>query len=186
VTHVHCARTREGAIFAGELQALAGEHDGYRLHLHLSGKRGRLASEELDALCPDWAEREAFLCGPAGLIEAFSGRWREQGDPERLHLERFQPDARVGDGERGHGGQIAFARSGVQAQSDGEQPILHAGEAAGARLPFGCRMGICHSCVGRLCSGQVRDLRTGRVHGQAGEMVRTCVNAPEGAIELDL
>jgi hypothetical protein len=47
-------------------------------------------------------------------------------------------------------------------------------------------MGICHTCVGRLRSGQVRDLRTGRVHGQAGEMMRTCINAPEGAVEIEL
>jgi hypothetical protein len=47
-------------------------------------------------------------------------------------------------------------------------------------------MGICHTCVGKLRSGQVRDLRTGQVHGQPGEMLRTCVNAPEGAIEIDL
>jgi hypothetical protein len=32
----------------------------------------------------------------------------------------------------------------------------------------------------------VRDLRTGQVHGQAGELVRTCVNAPEGDVEIDL
>jgi hypothetical protein len=37
-----------------------------------------------------------------------------------------------------------------------------AGEDAGATLPFGCRMGICHTCVGRLRSGRIRDLRTGR------------------------
>jgi hypothetical protein len=24
------------------------------------------------------------------------------------------------------------------------------------------------------------------VHGQPGEMLRTCVNAPEGAVEIDL
>ena len=30
------------------------------------------------------------------------------------------------------------------------------------------------------------DLRTGEVHGQDGEMVRTCINAPEGAIEIEL
>ena len=48
-------------------------------------------------------------------------------------------------------------------------------------MPFGCRMGICHTCVGKLCSGEVRDLRTGEVHGSEGEMIRTCVNAPEGA-----
>ena len=61
-----------------------------------------------------------------------------------------------------------------------------AGERAGATLPHGCRMGICHSCVGRLRCGQVRDLRTGRVHGQPGELVQTCVNAPEGAVEIEL
>ena len=47
-------------------------------------------------------------------------------------------------------------------------------------------MGICHTCVGRLCSGQVRDLRTGKVSGAAGEVVRTCVNAPEGPVEIAL
>jgi hypothetical protein len=47
-------------------------------------------------------------------------------------------------------------------------------------------MGICHSCVGRLRSGRVRDLRTGRVHGQPGESLRICINAPEGPVEIDL
>ena len=86
----------------------------------------------------------------------------------------------------GEGGTIRFCASGVEAASDGGQPILAAGERAGAALPFGCRMGICHSCVGRLRSGRVRDLRTGRVHGQRGELLRTCINAPEGAVEIDL
>ena len=47
-------------------------------------------------------------------------------------------------------------------------------------------MGICHTCVGQLCSGRIRDLRSGEVHGSEGEMVRTCVNAPEGAVEIAL
>ena len=53
-------------------------------------------------------------------------------------------------------------------------------------LAFGCRMGICHTCVGRLAEGQVRDLRTGEVHGEQGEMIRICINAPEGHVEVDL
>jgi hypothetical protein len=40
--------------------------------------------------------------------------------------------------------------------------------------------------VGTLCSGQVRDLRNGKVYGQEGEMIRTCISAPEGPIEIDL
>jgi len=50
----------------------------------------------------------------------------------------------------------------------------------------GCREGICHTCIGRLCSGRVRDLRNGQLYGTEGEMVRTCINAPEGAVEIDL
>jgi ferredoxin len=145
-----------------------------------------MTAEHLDELCADWRERETFLCGPAGLLDAIGERFERDGDPKRLHIEHFQPDARVGDGERGAGGTIRFSKSGIDAVSDGEQPILIAGEGAGAQLTFGCRMGICHTCVGRLCSGQVRDLRTGRVHGQPGEMVQTCINAPEGAVEIAL
>jgi stearoyl-CoA 9-desaturase NADPH oxidoreductase len=186
VVHVHCSRTREGVIFADELTRLRRAHGGYRLHLRLTGEHGRLGARDLRAICPDWRERESFLCGPPGLLQALSEQWREEGIPERLHTEHFQPEARVGDGERGCGGEIRLCRSGIDAVSDGEQPILLAGEQAGARMPFGCRMGICHSCVGKLRSGQVRDLRTGRVHGQPGEMLRTCVNAPEGAVEIEL
>jgi ferredoxin-NADP reductase len=186
VVHLHCARTPEGVIFGEELRELHARHPGYRLHERHTAAQGRLSAGELDGLCPDWRERESFLCGPAGLLQAIGERFERDGDPARLHREHFQPDERVGEGERGAGGAIRFVKSRLEALSDGEQPILLAGEDAGAELPFGCRMGICHTCVGRLCSGQVRDLRTGRVHGQPGEMVQTCINAPEGAVEIAL
>jgi stearoyl-CoA 9-desaturase NADPH oxidoreductase len=186
VVHVHCARSADGVIFGSELHELHARHSGYRLHERITGEQGRVSADQLDDLCPDWTQREAFICGPSGLLEAMGERWKRDGDPDRLHIEHFQPDVQVGDGERGEGGTIRFCSSDVEASSDGEQPILIAGESAGATLPFGCRMGICHTCIGRLRSGQVRDLRTGRVHGQPGEMLRTCINAPEGAVEIDL
>jgi ferredoxin-NADP reductase len=186
VVHVHSARTRETVIFGEQLRALARDNGGYRLHEQLTGTQGRLAAEGLKRLCPDWRERETFLCGPAGLLEAMRALWQREGALERLHVEHFQPYEQVGDGERGAGGAIRFCRSDVLIDSDGSESILAAGENAGAKLPFGCRMGICHSCVGRLRAGQVRDLRTGRVHGQPGELLQTCINAPEGAVEIDL
>jgi stearoyl-CoA 9-desaturase NADPH oxidoreductase len=186
VVHVHCSRTAESVIFGGELHELSARHRGFRLHEWLTGQRARLTPDRLERVCEDWREREAFLCGPVGLLEAMGERWRGEGVQERLHVEHFQPDTSVGEGERGSGGVIRFCSSKLEACSDGQQPILVAGESAGARLPYGCRMGICHSCVGRLRSGQVRDLRTGRVHGQPGELLRTCINAPEGAVEIDL
>jgi ferredoxin-NADP reductase len=186
VVHLHSARTEDDAIFGDQLRRLERDHDGYRLHLQLTGAHGRLTPDHFEQLCPDWAEREAFVCGPAEMLDTMEEHWERGGDCDRLHMERFQPIIGQGDGEHGDGGTIRFTSSDITAESDGSQPILVAGEEAGATLPFGCRMGICHTCVGKLCSGQVRDLRTGEVSGSAGEMVRTCVNAPEGAVEIAL
>jgi stearoyl-CoA 9-desaturase NADPH oxidoreductase len=186
VVHVHSARTEADAIFGDQLRGLDERQDGYHLQLRLTSERGRFAPQHLNEVCPDWPERETFACGPAELLDALSERWQRDGDPERLHMERFQPIIGKGDAEQGAGGTIHFTESGINAESDGSEPILAAGEDAGATLPFGCRMGICHTCVGRLCSGQVRDLRTGKVSGSSGEMIRTCVNAPEGAVEIAL
>ena len=113
-------------------------------------------------------------------------RWQEEDITDRLHMERFQPVI-GGDGAAGgEGGKITFTKSGIEATSDGSTPILDAGEEAGAELEFGCRMGICHTCVGTLCSGRLRDLRSGEVHGEEGTKVRICVNAPEGDVEIAL
>jgi ferredoxin-NADP reductase len=183
--HVHSAREVEGVIFADLLGEIGDAHDGYDLRLRITGEEGRIGPADLDLLCPDWRERHAFLSGPAAMLDAMSERWERDGDPELLHMERFQPVI-GGDPGEGEGGAVLFAKSGVEGRCDGGTPILVGGEEAGATLPFGCRMGICHTCVGRLRKGKVRDLRTGEVHGSEGEMVRTCVNAPEGPIEIAL
>lgn len=186
VVHVHSARTREEVIFGRELRALATSKPGYRLHEQITSEQGRIAPHQLEELCSDWREREAYACGPAGMLEALERHWQAAGEIERLHLEHFQPYATVSGGMAGDGGAVRFCASEVEAEGKGSQPILDIGEQSGVALPYGCRMGICHSCVGRLRSGRVRDLRTGGVHGEPGEMVRTCINAPQGAIEIDL
>ncbi|MGO9489033.1 MAG: ferredoxin reductase [Solirubrobacteraceae bacterium] len=186
VVHVHCSREPSTAIFGEELRELDRRRPGYRLQERHSAAEGRLRASDLERICPDWREREAFICGPTALLAALKEHFETVGAGARLHHEHFQPDQLIGGGEQGSGGPIRFCSSDVQANSDGATPILVAGEQAGATLPFGCRMGICHSCVGRLRSGRVRDLRTGEVHGQPGALLRTCVNAPEGAVEIEL
>jgi stearoyl-CoA 9-desaturase NADPH oxidoreductase len=185
VVHLHSARAAEGVIFADLLREIESAHEGYDLQLRLTGQQGRMSAEDLDELCPDWRERHAFLSGPAAMLDAMSERWERDGNRDLLHMERFQPLIGSEPGE-GEGGLVRFVKSRVEARCESGTPILVGGEEAGATLPFGCRMGICHTCVGRLCSGEVRDLRTGQVHGSEGEMIRTCVNAPEGAIEIAL
>jgi ferredoxin-NADP reductase len=186
VVLLHSARRAEEFIFGDYLREMAEKHDGFRLHEQLTGDMGRLKPQDLDELCPDWRERETFLSGPAGLLDDFTEHFEEHTDCERLHLERFQPVIGGDDVEEGEGGTICFAKSDAETESDGHTPILVAGEEAGLDLPYGCREGICHTCVGKLVSGQVRDLRTGKVYGSDGEMIRTCVSAPEGPVEIEL
>jgi stearoyl-CoA 9-desaturase NADPH oxidoreductase len=185
VVHVHSARSAGGVIFGEQLRDLDSRCSGYRPHLRITSEAGRVAPADLDELCPDWRERHAFVSGPGEMLDALVRHWREEGDPELLEMERFQPVI-GGDAVAGEGGVVRFISSGVKTECDGGTPILVAGEEAGAELPFGCRMGICHTCIGRLCEGEVRDLRTGEVYGQEGEMVRTCVNAPEGDVAIAL
>jgi ferredoxin-NADP reductase len=182
---LHSAPTANDVIFGSQLRTLDARHDGFHLHEQHTNEDGRMGPKDLDRLCPDWREREAFLSGPADLLEAMEQHWEREGDLERFHLERFQPV--IGkDVEEGEGGAVRFLKSDLEAQADGNTPILVAGENAGATLPYGCREGICHTCVGKLQSGEVRDLRTGKTFGQAGELIRTCVNAPEGPVEIEL
>jgi stearoyl-CoA 9-desaturase NADPH oxidoreductase len=186
VLHIHCAREPDHVIFGADLRRMNANYTGYTLHEHLTGQVPRLTPSGLDDICPDWRERHTFLSGPRGLMDVMEEHWRTEADPARLFTERFQPIIGRGDAEVGSGGTVSFRVTDVEATCDVGISILVGGEQAGALLPFGCRLGICHTCVGKLRTGQVRDLRTGELHGEPGQTVRTCVNAPEGHIEIEL
>jgi ferredoxin len=173
-------------MFGDDLRGLANKRDGFRLHEQMTGEQGRMGPKDLQRLCPDWRERAVYISGPNDMLDAFTEHFERRAESDRLHMERFQPKLGLGEHGAGGGGAIKFLASDCQAESDGKTPILVAGEEQGLDLPFGCREGICHTCVGELRSGRVRDLRNGRVYGQKGEVIRTCISAPEGPIEIDL
>jgi stearoyl-CoA 9-desaturase NADPH oxidoreductase len=148
------------------------------------GFRDASKNPDLDEICTDWREREAFHSGPTEMLDKMEEYWEKEGDVELLHAERFQP--KQGLVEEGEGGEIKFLTSEVTTEAQGGTPILVAGEECGLELDYGCREGVCHTCVGTLCSGKVRDLRNGNVYGTDGETIRTCISAPEGPVEIDL
>ncbi|WP_018503602.1 ferredoxin reductase [Parafrankia discariae] len=184
---VHSAPTRDDVIFGAELRELAARFPTLRLHEHHTRALGRparrLTMAALPTICPDWAERPAWVCGPAGMLADAEAWWRRAGIADHLKVERFHP---AGTSAGGTGGRVRFARSGRQVQAVGDTSLLVVGEDAGVLMPSGCRMGICHSCVARLTSGRVRDLRTGREHGARGELVQTCVSGAAGDVEIEL
>ncbi len=185
VVVIHSARTRDQVMFLSVLEDLAHRHEGMRLDLRLTSDRGRLEPSDLDDDCPDWRERESFCSGPEEMLDGLIEHWKANGDPDRLHFERFQPKI-GGDANAGEGGVIKFLDSDKTVECDGGTSILDAGEKAGLNLAYGCRIGICHTCVGTLKSGKLRDLRSGDVSEPTEQDVRICINTAEGDVELEL
>ena len=186
VLHIHSAPTESDVMFATELEQLARDHRGYRITVRTTRTQGRLDLRRLAEEVPDWRERETWACGPQGMLDVAERVWADAGIAARLHLERFavtRRPARGGDIELG--GTVTFARSGKTVTADAATSLMDAGENAGVQMPFGCRMGICQSCVVSLVDGHVRDLRSGVEH-EPGSRVQTCISAASGDCVLDV
>ena len=182
ITHVHSVPTRADVMFGGELAALAADQPGYRLLLRETRTEGRFDLASLDEVVPDWRARQTWACGPEGMLVRAEQVWSSAGVGDRLHVERF---AAAKTATAGAGGTVTFARTGRAVVADAATSLMDAGEAAGVQMPFGCRMGICQSCVVGLVDGRVRDLRTGREH-EPGMRIQTCVSAASGDCTIDI
>ncbi|MFE0749136.1 ferredoxin reductase [Gordonia sp. NPDC058843] len=182
IVHIHSAPTRDDVIFLDEMEKLADEADDYDLNLQLTKDMGKFDVSRMDEWAPDWRERECWACGPVALLDAMEAHYEDGGLRERLHVERFAI-ARTDHG--GEGGTVKFAISDKEAEIDGATTLLEAGENLGIQMAFGCRMGICQTCVVPLAGGYVRDLRTGEERRE-GERIQTCISAVSGECTLDL
>lgn len=180
---IYCNQNAEATILRAELEALAADWPALEL-VQLHADAGELLTpERLVETVPDFADREAYLCGPGGLMEVVENFYAEQGLQDQLHLERFQAPER---GAPGEGGRVRFAGSGGEAVGSGAESVLELAESQGLQPKHGCRMGICHTCTCRLNSGRLRNLQNGEVFDGEGQPVRICVHAPEGEVEMEL
>lgn len=183
VTLVLCARTTQEMISRSELVDLARTQEWLTLVLWPTAALGHFTADALSREVPDWQTALAFVCGPAGMNTAADGIWRDADVLDRLHIEQFKTQLVEVDGD---GGTVLFGGSAKSIDADAQTPLLQAGEAADVLMPSGCRIGICHTCVVPLKSGKVRDLRSGIVHGEPGDIIQTCINAAACDVELDV
>ena len=181
VVHGHSVRDPAEALFLDELRGLEATREGYTLRLQVTGEQGRVDAARLTELVPDWRDRPVWGCGPNGMLDMLTDLYGDAGLAEEVHVERFTIDR---DSEAS-GGTVTFGSTGKKAEVDGATTLLEAGEGVGVQMPFGCRMGICQTCVRGLAEGWVRDLRNGTDHGP-GERIQTCVSVACGDVEIDV
>lgn len=186
VLFVHCARSREEVIFRDELEQMAARRRHFASRLHLTGAEGRLDAAALTTLARTAGRDLTFLCGPPGFIDAACAAWREAGNEDRVLTERFGLPAAIVAGDGGAPHRVRAERSAVSFAAGSGRPLLAEAEAAGLAPAYGCRMGICHTCVCRKVSGVVEDLRTGRLSEGPDEIIQLCVSAARSPLTLDI
>ncbi len=142
----------------------------------------------VDALIPAESIDEAFVCGPATMIDEVEGALLAAGVPrEHVHVERFGvPGAAMAppiDDAEAAEARITLLIDGVRREIEfhrGQHSILEAGRAAGIDLPFSCKGGMCSTCRARLIEGEVKMAKNYALepHEVDAGFVLTCQSYP--------
>ncbi len=181
-------RSQDDRIFGDALDELSAQYPQLRVDWCLEREnQERFSAEQLQQRVPDYAQRFAMLCGPAGFMQAVRQHWHAHNLDAQLRFEYFgspQP-LQTPDKAAGVAAHIVLNRSGRSIDASAGQAALLALEAAGEKPAYGCRMGICQSCRCRKISGPVRNLLTGAVSHEPNEEIQLCISAAEDDVVLD-
>ncbi len=189
---LYYARRATDFACADDLRGLARRRPRLRVHFLAQqpaaggAGAGRFSAAQLDARAPDYAQRQAFVCGPPALVQAVTRHWAAAGLSDRLRAEAFAPPLAADDAGADRASVPVHFRRSARTVAGAQPTLLAIAEAAGLRPPSGCRMGICHTCTCTKVSGSVRDRVTGAIDARPGSRIRLCVSEPLGPVTLDL
>lgn len=188
ITFLHYARSAAHVAYGTELAALAAGHPGLCLRrAYTRGGGGELAGRFEPRHLPVVDDQSAaWVCGPAGLVDAVRAYWERGGIGAPLRTEQFTaPAPAVPAGNDEPYGEVCFTRSGRRVPNTGAS-LLEQAESIGLRPEFGCRMGICLTCTSRKTIGTVRHRYTGEVSAEPDSQIQICAAVAVGDVAVDL
>jgi phenylpropionate dioxygenase-like ring-hydroxylating dioxygenase large terminal subunit/ferredoxin-NADP reductase len=181
---LYCVASRERAAFLQELAELTGGE----VRLHVDDEAG--APADLAAWVRGLGHEEhLYCCGPGAMMT----RVRDSADAAalaRLHFEWFAPppDDRASRTED-RSFDVVLRSSGRTVHVPVGRSVLEALEEAGETVPFGCREGMCGSCVVGVHAGDIdhRDMVLSAADQAEGRQMAICVSRARSAmVELDI
>ncbi|WP_405046408.1 2Fe-2S iron-sulfur cluster-binding protein [Pseudomonas sp. SORGH_AS_0199] len=204
IAFVHSARTPRDIIFRDELAHLQATQPGLRVfaiceapgaEADWQGALGRLDLPLLERLVPDFREREVFICGPQGYMDAVQRTLQEGGfDLAHFHQESFTIGSPAAPAETAPTAvgealfTVTLARSGKVFSMAGDQTVLSAARRAGAIVPSSCGQGLCGTCKTALLEGQVEMRHAGGIRQREIDrgLRLLCCSRPTSNLVLDL
>ena len=171
IAFVHSARSPSDLIFRDELDLMAKTGTGLKVTAICeadspgevwSGHKGRIDLATLEAVVPDFRERDVYICGPGPYMAAVKAILEGASfDMARYHSESFdfgelsagaaEPEASTSTD--GFSVEFKLTRRTITISPD--KFILAAAKAEGMRLPSSCTKGMCGTCKCKLVSGTV-------------------------------
>jgi ferredoxin-NADP reductase len=161
---LYANRDRPAAIFAAELDALAGRHpDRLEVAHHLDVDRGFVDAGVVAAFAGSDTGAEHYVCGPPPFMDIVEGTLRGRGvDGARIHIERFIPvpppaAPEPPAAEAAPAAQVTIeldGRTGTVEHHPGTT-LLQTARQMGMSPPSSCESGNCATCMARLVEGSV-------------------------------
>lgn len=185
VLMLHCCRNSEQLIFTKEIETLVHQWPELVIKYHFSETSGHLNAEHLIAVATDYAQRDAYLCGPSGLMDTLSAFYQAQGLSAQLKKEQFDQWQFFVDEDAESFDIYHDARKSNFVALRG-QSLLEAAEDHGLKPKHGCRRGICMSCQCWKKSGIVHNHLTDKPTSDGAEWIQLCISTPLSNVHLDL
>ena len=175
-TLIYGNRRLASTMLREELEDLKNRHLN-RLSLHHVFSReaqdaplfhGRLdaarVGDFLRTLVPAATVDEAFVCGPAGMIDGAVAALGAAGiGAAHIHVERFgdalAAEAHHTEERDADHAQVTLVIDGLARELEfrvDDPSILDAAARCGYEVPYSCKAGVCSTCKGRLLEGEVR------------------------------
>jgi ferredoxin-NADP reductase len=185
--------------FKERVAAIAADNPHIRLHVSYSAPtksdvefrdynhHGRVTIERIREVLPS-NNFQFYVCGPGSLMESLVPALWDWGVPEsHVHFEAFGPASvrSTKQREETQPCEVRFERSGRVATWDGSlTSLLEFGEAAGVKMPSGCRAGSCGECMMAILEGSITTVKEPGIPVPAGHCL-TCISVPKGELVLD-
>ena len=153
-----------------------------------SSEKGRISQNHLQAECPDFTQRQVYICGPGPMIESSKQLLLNNNmSVENVHYEYFGAKP-VEEISTDIAGVVSFERSTIKAvvNINSKNTLLELAESSGLKPVTGCRMGICHQCICQKKQGVVYNTLTKTYSDTGYEEVQLCVSVPVGDVSINL
>jgi ferredoxin-NADP reductase len=201
IQFLHFARTPDDLIFAHELQLMERNLAGFRSQFVCSqvpegsgwtGPVGRISPEVLSKLVPDLNNRNVYLCGPLGFMDATRGMLEQMGfDMTRFHQEVFggvpRRDPAAAEAQASQLAKVFFSHSKIEVDCKGSDYILDLALAQGLDVAYSCRAGQCGTCKVTLLEGKVEQDSTNALTpaDEKDGHILACQARPVGRVVVD-